>query len=599
MKYLFLFLALMFLGRAFAQPAPYCGQPSVITYADALNCNSTCATLHAAVTGQTPTPAGITNDDVYSAVVPIGFNFTFYGNTYSKCVIGSNGMINFDTLFAGNYNAWQHTQPLLGDVNAVNSVCGPWFDMDIRIAGGTISYATSGTAPNRRFTATWCTVPLYNASYCPNLDGTTQIILYEGCNYIDVHVNNKPLCTAWDSGFAIIGVQNAAGTNAVTAPGKDYPNTYTCTNVAWRFIPSGSTYTVSSIAHHPVPNNGATVKWFQGATQVGTGNTLSCVTIGQQYRAEVTGCNSNVISSSNITPTVTPVNSSQTVNVCVGATAPYTLTLPPGGSWSPGNPAIATINTTAGTVTGISVGTTSFTYTSTYCTHTVNVNVQLCCNDTCSWITTGNNIVYGNNLFGTKSNDDIRIISNNINRAVVKAGGNIGIKQLAPTTTFDVDCVPMTAPSGLRFENLPPGFGRALVVDPLGYVYLSSTSLKQNNNDEDYSEQIETLKQEIDALRLQISLLDCSPANCGHALSITPNPNNGHMTASYKIESGFESAALKVMDSEGKIIKTIAVQEKTGSTTINLPAPVTSGNIIVALVVDGKLLASQKVILIR
>src|SRR5688572_12724247 len=35
-------------------------------------------------------------DDSWSALVNIGFSFCFYGNTYTQCCIGSNGLITFD-----------------------------------------------------------------------------------------------------------------------------------------------------------------------------------------------------------------------------------------------------------------------------------------------------------------------------------------------------------------------------------------------------------------------------------------------------------------------------------------------------------------------
>ena len=39
-------------------------------------------------------------DDMHDVVVPIGFDFDFYGNTYDKCVISGNGYIIFDTTLA-------------------------------------------------------------------------------------------------------------------------------------------------------------------------------------------------------------------------------------------------------------------------------------------------------------------------------------------------------------------------------------------------------------------------------------------------------------------------------------------------------------------
>ena len=52
-----------------------------------------------------PTTVTLT-DDSWSAAVPIGFNFNFYGNTYNQCVIGSNGVVSFNTANANGYCPW-------------------------------------------------------------------------------------------------------------------------------------------------------------------------------------------------------------------------------------------------------------------------------------------------------------------------------------------------------------------------------------------------------------------------------------------------------------------------------------------------------------
>ena len=36
----------------------------------------------------------LVTDDVYTDVVDLGFNFDFYGNTYSKMLISSNGYVS-------------------------------------------------------------------------------------------------------------------------------------------------------------------------------------------------------------------------------------------------------------------------------------------------------------------------------------------------------------------------------------------------------------------------------------------------------------------------------------------------------------------------
>src|SRR3972149_5279800 len=41
-------------------------------------------------------PVLVNIDDVWSAVIPISFNFCFYGTTYNQCIIGSNEVISFN-----------------------------------------------------------------------------------------------------------------------------------------------------------------------------------------------------------------------------------------------------------------------------------------------------------------------------------------------------------------------------------------------------------------------------------------------------------------------------------------------------------------------
>jgi hypothetical protein len=602
MKYILFIVCFVILNTTYAQPPAACGDRSVITYFDPVSCGSSCAVLHAQVKGENPLNAGVTFDDRYTGVLPIGFNFNFYGVNYTQCVIGSNGMINFNVGVAGTYHPWPISAALLGNASARNAICGPWCDMDITtIQGGTVTFATSGVAPFRRFTATWCTVPMYNNGICAGQRTTTQIILYETCNLIDVHVRSKTICAAWNNGRAIIGVQNAAGTNAVVPPGRNFNPAYACTNEAWRFTPAGPTYTVASIAYHPVPLATSPINWYNGASLVGTGATLPCATPGQTYRAEVAGC--NTIASSTVSPVVTGSTTSDTFDVCIGATDTYTLPLAGGGIWSGGNPAIATINTGTSTITGISAGTTTYTYTyAQVCVYRIVINVTQCCSDTCAWVVTGNNIYGTNNIFGTLTNNDIRILSNNNQRAVIKAGGFMGIKQLTPTTTLNVDCVPTSAPSGLRLENLPYGHGNVMVVDANGYVYLAQNGVykQSEGSNEDLQSQIDKLTQKLEDLTLQLSLLDCLPCENGdYSLQVTPNPNNGRMNITYKINGGFESAAIKVMDGRGSLIKTTPLQTSNSTVAIELPASVVSGNVVVIMIVDGKAVARQKVALVK
>ena len=220
-----------------------------------------------------PTNSGVTRDDVWSEVKPIGFNFTFYGNTYDSCIIGSNGCLGFDLTYATGYNTWPISAPLLtdpgsGDIH--NLVAGPWTDIYVP-AGGTINYFTYGVAPYRRFVVEYCGDAMY---VCNSMHITSYIIIYETTNIVEVQMAHTQVCYDWNSGYAEVGVKNSTNTAATVAPGRDYPDTFSVTNEAWRFTPAGSSsYTVSSI---PFSANFYTLYWVDSATGsvVGTGDSL-------------------------------------------------------------------------------------------------------------------------------------------------------------------------------------------------------------------------------------------------------------------------------------------------------------------------------------
>src|SRR5215510_2655841 len=46
------------------------------------------------------------SDDQYSYIIQIGFPFCFYGAAYTSLLVGSNGVISFDTTKAGTYCVW-------------------------------------------------------------------------------------------------------------------------------------------------------------------------------------------------------------------------------------------------------------------------------------------------------------------------------------------------------------------------------------------------------------------------------------------------------------------------------------------------------------
>ena len=305
-----LFLSLFFIQfRGMAQVT--------VTSSDSLSCTVPCTVLSATVVGDAPTNSGITVDDIYSGVLPIGFTFNFYGTNYTSVVIGPNGTLCFDLTLAGAYDPWPITAVLLGNVSKFNNICGPWCDIDISTPdGGTITYSLTGSAPFRKYIVTFCRDRMFS---CTTQITSTQIILYETTNIIECHIATKPVCATWNSGRAIIGVQNATGTAATVAPGRDFPAVYTCTNEAWRFTPdvTVSSYAVASIPYAPIPFASSPIYWYNDNTgaYLGTGLTQTvCPTVPTRFKAGALGCADTsfgyyvVTPSPTFTITLTPTN---------------------------------------------------------------------------------------------------------------------------------------------------------------------------------------------------------------------------------------------------------------------------------------------------
>ena len=280
MKYILSFFALVLSYGSFGQ----------VVVTDVASCNA--YTLTATVTGLTPINSGLYSDDDYSAVIPIGFTFNFYGTPNTQLVIGENGMLTFDPTLAGSYDPWPISAALLGNSSAYNSICAPWCDIEsMGPPADPIMYSVQGTAPNRTFAATWCGDHMFS---CTTQWTTTQIILYETTGVIEAHIGHKTVCAGWNGGYAIVGVQNASGTAATTAPGRDYPSVWTATNEAWRFTPVGTTsYTVSSIPYAPIPYASSTIYWYNSTTgaYIGTGTSITVTpTVTTTYEAAALGC---------------------------------------------------------------------------------------------------------------------------------------------------------------------------------------------------------------------------------------------------------------------------------------------------------------------
>jgi len=240
-----------------------------------INAIDTCPTPP--VDGATPTSINV--DDTWSDVLELGFDFCFYGGVYNQVIIGSNGVISFEVENTGEYNEWALGA---GDTlpNATNTtiteanIFGVGHDIDPSVCGS-IDYVVLGSAPYRQFVVNYNAV-CHFGSQCNSNTSTSQIILHESSNNIDIHVLSKPTCTSWNGGRAVIGLQNVDDTAATTPPGRNTGVWTVTQEESWRFSPSG------------VPNYA--LQWVDPAGNViGTEDTVTVSpTQNSTYTFEVT-----------------------------------------------------------------------------------------------------------------------------------------------------------------------------------------------------------------------------------------------------------------------------------------------------------------------
>ena len=178
--------------------------------------------------------AGFDNDVAYGPF-NIGFNFTYYGSSWSQFYISSNGLVTFGE---GSNDPSEDPIPTAGTPE--NMIAAFWDDLSIDPSGN-ILYTTVGAAPNRKLIIQFRNMGFY---YGPVYLGTFSVILYETTNRIQTQYRLLvlPTSTAVHGGSATFGIENSDGTEGVQYA---YHNSSAVTSgQAISYTPSGSTYTL-------------------------------------------------------------------------------------------------------------------------------------------------------------------------------------------------------------------------------------------------------------------------------------------------------------------------------------------------------------------
>ncbi|MBI5857634.1 MAG: gliding motility-associated C-terminal domain-containing protein [Sphingobacteriales bacterium] len=216
-----------------------------------------CFPIYGAPDDPAGTSTNLTNDDTYSIVINIGFPFPFYGTTYNDLVASTNGYLSFDISLTGLFSHWQNRGDLPNTQYDKALIMGPYHDLDPSLnTTNKIQYQVFGTAPHRRWILSFYKVPLFN---CASLvENTHQIILYESTGIIEVKIFDKEICTTWNGGKAMVGIQDFTRTLGMTAPARKMSDPSWGSigmNETWRFVPDAGASLFKRVELYDMSNN--------------------------------------------------------------------------------------------------------------------------------------------------------------------------------------------------------------------------------------------------------------------------------------------------------------------------------------------------------
>lgn len=263
-----------------------------------------------------PTGFWAAGDEGLTAPLNIGFNFNFFGNIYSTLCINSNGHLQFTPYPA--LNTYNPGAPLPDGFQPDDIIAMCWGDLDNSFAG-TITYGTVGTSPNQKFIVQFTGVEVYGDAGSVI---TSQAILYEGTNCIEVHIGEFTTTSAFLQ--RVVGIENSTGTIGFTPPALNTGNWTITTPEAWQFCPQ-IPYIFSWTPSADL--NNATIS-----------NPIATPTASTVYTVTITDPTFNCTSSANVDVSVYPlpvVTLAPINNLCLDS-SPLTLTggTPVGGNYS-------------------------------------------------------------------------------------------------------------------------------------------------------------------------------------------------------------------------------------------------------------------------
>lgn len=172
------------------------------------------------------------------------FLFNFYGENVKSLVISSNGFVSFSESYAvGDYSTADiRGKQIPNSYLPTKSIFGVYQDLDFTDRLGNVSYRVEGVSPCRKLIVNFNSGEITRTTQ----RSTSQIVLYELTNEIDVYVEDKPLPDVSASiRESLIGITDASG-NGIT-PANRNTGIWSAAKEAYRFSPSGNLLKPESI----------------------------------------------------------------------------------------------------------------------------------------------------------------------------------------------------------------------------------------------------------------------------------------------------------------------------------------------------------------
>ncbi|HEY1952736.1 MAG TPA: HYR domain-containing protein [Gemmatimonadaceae bacterium] len=182
------------------------------------------------------------SDDGIVQHIPLGFDFEFYGNTYSEVNIYMNGFLKFGPAVQNKASSnFMRGDAIPNAADPMNIIAFAWADWNpVKVADG-VRFETRGDAPNRRFLLQFNNVPESGSGRGLLM---MQLVLTESTNSITIYTNTMNITNF--SNRVTQGIENADGSvaayDSVTNPINGVTSArvrgfFSLTNDAVRFSP--------------------------------------------------------------------------------------------------------------------------------------------------------------------------------------------------------------------------------------------------------------------------------------------------------------------------------------------------------------------------